>query len=184
MGLDDYGYVEKLYGFYVTDWSINWGTFSNHHYMLDREYINDGCETVDSSDASDTNIFIYPFYTKKVYFVEGVIKGHISLAASEATSEVTAYRVTICRATLTEVEEIISTGWVTVNKTLEWHTDPTAYGDEIVFPFWIDCWQEQKFSDEEKLCVKIEINANQPVLLMHSNDPEWKDMCIEIPMRG
>lgn len=184
MSLDDQRYYEELVGIVPLDWYINFGTFSNHHYLLERDYIDSGCATLDSSQASITHYFIYPHYTKKIYFVEGVIVGQIALGSSLATSTVTSYRVTLCKMGSDNSDsELKSSGWVTVNIILPWDSG-LGIGAEIVLPFWIDCWQEQQVQDEERLYMKIEVECDNNCILFHGNDSSFIDVKIEIPIRG
>jgi hypothetical protein len=184
MAEDDQRYYETLYGLYPDDWSITYGTFSNHHYLLERDYIDTGCSTTDSSAASVTHMFIYPHYFKSVYFVEGVIIGQITVGSSGATSSCTSYRVSLCKmSSSNDDEELVSTGWVTVNDTLAWDSG-LGVGDEVVYPFWIDCWQEKKIEDTERLYVKIEVTCDNHCILFFANSGNTTDLKIEIPMRG
>ena len=184
MGSDDERYYETLYGFYPYDWDIDFGTFADHHYLLDREYIDEGCITLDYSEASVVHKFVYPHFFKRLYWIEGVIKGQITLSTIGATSTVTSYRVTICKmhADTTDTE-LISTGWITVNDTLAWDSGPSV-GDEIVYPFWIDCLEEKEVSENERIYVKVEVECTSPCVLYHTNGGEFTDLKVEIPIRG
>ena len=183
MAADDNRSYRLFYGIYTYDWFFNFGTFAETHYILTDEYISDGCSTLDSSEASNVHEFLYPHHIKKVYHLEGVAVGHITLAASGCTSTVTSYRVTICKMhednTPTELK---STGWITVNDTLAWDAG-LGVGEEMVYPFWIDIWEEKKLDEHERLYLKVEVNCNSCTHLMHSNDSTWEDLKIDIPMR-
>jgi len=184
MSLDDQRYYEDLYGFYTVDWWINFGLLSNHHFLLERDYIDSGCDTLDYSTATVIHKFIYPHYTKKVYFVEGVIVGQITLASSGATSTVTSYRATLCKmGSDNSDEELVTTGWVTTNLSLAWNAG-LGIGDEIVLPFWIDCWEEKQIVDEERLYFKIEVICDNHCVLYHANGGSTVDLKISIPIRG
>ena len=78
--------------------------------------------------------------------------------------------------------ELATTGWVTVNDTLAWDSG-LSVGDEIVYPFWIDIWEEQKITDNERLYLQVEVNCDNNCVLMHANDATWKDVWIAIPFR-
>lgn len=180
MGVDDLRDHLIFYGMYLTDWSENWGSFANHQYLLDFDYVSDGADTVDGSSVTLVE-FLYPDHLKKHFAVEGTIKGHITFYASTVTSVLTQYRVTVCKMheDLTPTE-LATTGWRTVSKTIV-----TEY--EYVFPFWIDCWNEQHVYDTERLYVKVEFatvpGAASGISLMHSNDATWEDFKIDIPIR-
>jgi hypothetical protein len=185
MSLEDQRYYEVLYGFYPNHWAFNFGLFSAHHYMLDRDYIDSSCDTTDSTLASTTVYFLYPFYAKKIYFVEGVIKGFVVYEASGGATTVTSYRVTLCKmGSDNSDEELVSTGHIVVNKALVWNAG-LGIGDSVCLPFWIDCWEEKKIEDEERLYVKVEaVCTNVNCVLLHGNDSSLPDFKIEIPIRG
>jgi len=183
MGLDDQREHIVFYGFYTNDWWESFGAFSNEKNLLHREYISDGCSTLDSSEASNTHKFLYPDHIKKTYYIEGTITGNIVLAASGCTSTVTDFRVTVCKVHEDTTEtELATTGWITVNDTLAWDAG-LSIGDEVVYWFSIDVWEEQKITDNERLYLKIEVNCNSCTHLMHSNDPQWEDVWVDIPFR-
>lgn len=183
IGVDDQREHIKFYGFYTYDWQESFGSFSNTHYVLSREYISEGCSTLDSSEASDIHKFLYPDNIKKTYFIEGRITGNIVLTASGCTSTVTDFRVTICKVHEDTTEtELASTGWITVDDTLAWDAG-LSIGKEIVYWFKIDVWEEQKLTNNERLYLKIEVNCNSCTHLMHTNDSNWEDVWVEIPFR-
>jgi hypothetical protein len=185
MAADDQREFIDFYGYYTYDWAETFGSFSNHHYLLEQDYVSDGCSTLDSSEASITHEFLYPHHIKKTYYIEGVVKGNIVLAASGCTSTVTSYRVTICKtyegAAFPDAE-LATTGWITVNDTLTWDAG-LSIGDEMVYPFWINVWEEQKITEHERLFLRIEVQCDACTHLMHSNDNTWKDVWITIPFR-
>jgi len=188
MAIDDNRYYEILYGFYVDDWQNFWGSITSSptsHKMLDTGYVDNGCSTTDYSVASVVNIFLYPFYIKSVYFIEGVIKGQITLGTSGATSLVASYRVALCKTNsdLSTDVEIATTDWVTVNDTLHWDAG-LGIGDEIVYPFWIDCWEEYKLTENDRLYLKVEVSNVGPTILYHTNAGNTIDLKVEVPMRG
>lgn len=183
ISVDDQREHIVFYGFYTSDWFSNFGTFSNVHYLLHREYISEGCSTLDSSEASVTHNFLYPDHIKKTYFIEGTITGNIVLAASGCTSTVTDFRVTVCKVHEDNTEtELATAGWITVNDTIAWDAG-LSIGDEMVYWFSIDVWEEQKITDNERLYLKIEVNCNSCTHLMFTNDPKWEDVWVDIPFR-
>lgn len=176
-----------FYGVCLTHWSVNFGSFSNHHYILTEEYLSDACGSSPSSQATlDTPInFIFPQHLKKTYFIEGVANGQITYACNGNNGYIHAYRVSICKVNEdTTEEELYSTGWITVEKDLNWDS-VYEVGEEIVFPFWIDCWEHKKLGEGDRIYIKIETNTtgNSHTYLCHSNDANWEDFKINIPFR-
>lgn len=184
MGSEDQREYVKYYGIYEYDWYANFGTFSNHHYLLVKNYISEGCSTLDSSEASLTHEFLYPHHIKKIYWIEGVAEGEICLAASGCTSTVTSYRVSICKMNLDNTPtELATTGWITVNDTLAWDAG-LSIGEEMVYHYRIDTLQqEQKLEVNDRIYLKIEVKCNSCTHLMHSNDSSWTDIWIDVPFR-
>lgn len=174
-----------LYGFYIYDWEWTFGSFADHHYVLDEDYVSDGADTMESSEASVEHQFLLPWHIKKTFFIEGTIRGHITLMASQATSTVTEYRVSVCRMNEdTTDEELYTTGWVVVDDTLDWDTSivSSGIGEETVYPFWIDAWEEKELSGKDRLYVKVEVSCDEYCYLAHSNDKTWEDLKVEIPL--
>ena len=183
MAADDSRAYIEFFGFSTDDWTVTFGSFANHHYILESDYISDGCVTTDSTEASNIHKFIFPHHIKKTYYIEGVIEGHITLAASGCTSTVTSYRVTICKMHEDTTEtELASTGWITVNDTIGWDA-ALGVGEEIVYPFWIDLWEEKQLTENERIYLKSEVSCNSCTHLMHSNDSTWEDVWVNIPFR-
>jgi len=180
---DDLRYHLVLYGIYYNDWEINFGTFADHKKLLVGDYISDACSTTETSEASDTNKFIFPFHVKKKFFIEGTIKGHITVASSTATSHVTSYRVSVCSMNDDTTDtELFTSGWVTVNDDLAW--DSTySIGDEAVYAFWIDAWQYATLDEHDRIYLKVEIDADDTAVLWHSNDSTYQDIYVDIPLR-
>lgn len=180
---EDMRYYETFYGVYTDHWDFSYGNYSNHHYLLIKEYISEGCLTTDSSTASDgdINTFVYQNHIKRKYFIEGVIEGHVTLAASSATSTVTSYRVTVGKANADGTDtDLFSTGWVTVNDTLEYDSTYNI-GSERVYWFQIDAWQKEELGEYDRIYVKVETDADSNCVLWHSNDATWEDVKITIP---
>lgn len=176
----------KFYGVELSDWDETFGTFSaTHHFML-REYVSEAASSTDSSPASDTNMFLYPFDIERVYYIEGLAEGHITIAASGCTATITDYRVTICKtfegASQADVE-IATTGTITVNDSIAWDV-ANSIGDEIVYPFFIHISPEAQCSEGERLYLKVECTCSDKgcAILMHSNDASWQDLFIDIPL--
>jgi hypothetical protein len=183
MSGDDMRQHLVLYGMDYDDWNINFGTFSGHTKILDEEYISDAASTTETSPANDTNMFIFPFHIKKKYFIEGTIKGHITVASTSATSTVTSYRVSLCSINEdTTDNELFSTGWVTVNDTLAWDSTYSV-GEEIVYTFWIDAWEYATLGEYDRLYLKVEMDCDNYAVLWHSNDSTYNDIYIDIPLR-
>jgi len=183
MSVDDNRDVITFYGFYPNDWTFTFGDFSNTHYLLDKEYISDGCSTLESSRATLTR-FLYPHHIKKTYFLEGVIRGHITLAASGCSSHVTSYKVSVGKIHEDTTDTpMATTNYVTVDKTLSYYTVGNGVNEEVVYPFWIDVINEQKITDKERIYVKVDFVAESTVTLYHSNDSTWEDLKIELPFR-
>ena len=183
----DMRYYETFYGIYTDHWTEDYPSsstvFLDNHYILVKDYISDGCQTTETSVATAVNRFIYPQHIAKIYFVEGVITGHITLGANGATSTVTSYRVTLCKIDEADKKtELFTTGWVTVNDTLTWNSTYSV-GDERVYPFWIDAWEYHKLDEHERLYVQVQVTADNNCVLWHSNDATWEDLKIEIPLR-
>ncbi|MBU0598875.1 hypothetical protein KKF61_07895 [Patescibacteria group bacterium] len=187
MAADDQRYYETFYAIQVDDWDWDFSSkFSNHHKILDKEYISDGCSTTTSSTATATNEFLYPHHIKKTYFIEGVIRGHITLAASACTTTITSYRVGLYKVSSDDPsmdEELCSTGIKTVNSTLVYDGTYNV-GEERVYPFWIDVWEEKKLTENERFYLRVEVfSSDNCSALWHSNDATWEDIKIEIPFK-
>jgi len=180
MAGDDLRYYETFYGVDLTHWKVNFGSFNDHTKLLVKEYVSDGCSSA-TSTASQTLKFIYPHHIKKKYFIEGVIDGHITVAASGATAIVDQYRVSVCKANVDNSEtELFTTGWVDVDDdNLPWDSGYNI-GEERVYPFWIDAWNKKELSENDRIYVKVEVMAVNDVL-WHSNDATWEDLKITIP---
>lgn len=185
MGINDQREYRKFFGVSIDDWAHTFGTFADTHYILLNDYISEGCSTTDSSEASNTHSFLYPHHIKKTYYIEGVIEGAITLSAFGDESTVTSYRVTVCKTyeggALPDLE-LATTNWITVDDTLAWDAG-LGVGEEMVYHYWIDVWDEQKITEHERLFLKIEVNCNQHTHLMHSNDATWQDVWVDIPFR-
>lgn len=179
---NDLRFYETFYGIHTTDWKVNYPGFIDHQKLLVKEYISEGCSTVDSSISNETYKFIYPHHIKKTYFIEGVIEGHITLAASTATVTFDDYRVSVCKVDdAGDEQELFSTGWVAIaSGALNWNTT-YGIGDEVVLPFWIDAWDKEKLDINDRIYVKIQTDSQAGGALWHSNDSTWEDFKIKIP---
>ena len=179
MATDDMRYYETFYGIHTNHWTGSFGAFTNHNKILVKEYISDATSTEDTSPASDVNEFLYAHHIKKIYHIEGVITGHITLAATNVTCAITSFRVTLCKMhdDLTPTE-LFSTGWKTVDDTLTYEDE---IGEERVYYFEIDAWEKETLTEFERLYVKVEVTADADTVLMNSNDADWEDVKITIP---
>ena len=185
MADDDFRYYETYYGIETDDWEETYPGFANHHKFLVKEYISEGCSCTSNSQATDTNEFLYPHYIKDIYFIEGVIMGHVTFGAGGCTSHITSYRLTVCKVHEdTTKTELFSTGWVTVNDDLDWDSGiGSGVGEDVVYPFWIDAWDYQELNRNERIYVKVETDSDNCCILWHSNDSTWEDLRVEIPFR-
>ena len=180
---EDMRYFETFYGLHIADWTISFGLFSNNHKILNKNYLSDALTQNSTTDGTVANgeiiEFIYPHHIKKVYFIEGVIEGHITYGVVDdsGTGSITNYRVTVCKmhenATPTE---LFTTGWVTVTTSL-------IDTDEVVYPFWIDAWEKEELSELENIYIKIETTADANIELLHGNYPNTEDLKITIPFK-
>jgi len=185
--MSDNIYHITFYGIVPDHWTVTFGSFADHSYILVEDYLSDGIDSTPSSWATigEPLKFIYPQHLKKTYFIEGVAQGQLTYTSSGSDGYVKAYRVTICKVNTDTTEtELFSTGWVTVNKTIDWDSS-NSIGDEIVFPFWIDCWEHAKLEENDRIYVKIETDTdgNSYTKIYHSNDANWEDFKIDIPFR-
>jgi hypothetical protein len=174
---------ETFYGIHVNDWGITFGgAFDESHYILTKDYINEGCACEETSEVSNTLKFIYPHHTAKTYFIEGVISGHFTLASSSAAAKITKYRVSIFKIheSTGDENELFSTGWIIVDDELSWNSD-YEIGEEKVYPFWIDAWEKEKLTEFERFYLKIEVEGDSYTYFWHSNDSTWEDIKVEIP---
>jgi len=181
MAADDMRDYITFYGIETNDWVFTFGTFSDHHKLLKREYISDACDCQATSVASDTNEFVYQHHLKKTYFIEGVISGHVTFAASGATSHITEYRVTVGKVNQDGTkEELFTTGWVSVDDNLSWNAT-YSIGEERVYPFEIDAWEKEKLEENDRIFVRIESDSDGHCVLWHDNNQTFEDFKIEIP---
>jgi len=185
-----------FHGIHLDDWGVNFGNFSDHHKLLTEEYESDGCNSTANSSATLTYKFLYPEHIKKVYFIEGTINGHVTFAASSATAYICKYRVSVCKVhENTDEDELFTTGWVTVDDTLAYNAT-YGVGEEKVYPFRIDAWENEELNEFERIYIKIEstcgdsanfsncsASACNDLVLWHSNDATWEDIKIEIPFK-
>ena len=174
------------YGIHINDYNVSFGGhFTDHAKLLMEEYISDGCSTEETSTATQDIEFLIPFHLAKTYFIEGTISGQITLASSSATATVTKYKVSVLKIHETSglQTSLYDTGWVTVSDTLAW--DGTySIGEEMVYPFWIDAYDKSTITENERIFIKIEVDADVNTVFYHSNDSTWEDFKIEIPYMG
>jgi hypothetical protein len=195
--MSDMRLYETYYGIHTDDWQVNFGTFADHHKLLVKEYINEGCVCTELSSATNAIEFLLPQALKKTYFIEDVIEGHITYAASGATAYLCSYRATLCKMnTSTESSELFTTGWVTINRTFAWDA-VYEVGDEYVLPFWIDAMDQEELGENDRLYLRIETSCScddsfatcddsacTHLALYHGNDSEWEGVKITIPFLG
>jgi len=201
MSGNDMRMYETFYGIHTDDWTETFGSFANHHKILTKNYISNGAITTDASSATETHKFLYPHHIKKIYFIEGVIEGHITFESHEDTGYLCAYRVTVCKVNEDNVEtELFTSGWKIVNATLGWdavHDIPSSeVGEEgsVVYPFWIDAWEKEKLTELDRIYFKVESTCSDNsscgscgaaectnITLWHSNDATWEDIKVTIP---
>jgi hypothetical protein len=187
---DDLPYYETLFGIYTDDWTWSYGgLFYAVKYILTKEYLNEGCYTVDYTSlvtGTNTILFLYPHWIKKQCYIEGVIEGQLTLACDTDDATLTSYTVRLMKIDDVGVtEEIGTTGVITpTNVTLVWDVGTTT-GEEIVYPFYITVSPEKKLLDKERIYVEVTIvAADNNLILYHSNDSTWEDFRIAIPFRG
>ena len=203
MAGDDMRFYETFYGIHKDDWTETFGSFANHHKVLVKNYISNGCITTDSSTVTNTHKFLYPHHIKKIYFIEGSIEGQITYESSTVTGYLCAFRVTVCKVNTDTTEtELYTTGWKVMRDTLGWdatHAVPSAIpGEEgsVVYNFVIDAWQKKKLDEYDRIYLKVEstcsldnsfINCGTSscsnVHLWHSNDAKWEDVKLILPLR-
>jgi len=186
----DLPFYETLYGIYVNHWKWTYGSgeFVDAHYMLTKEYLNEGCLTTDyTSISAGTNTFkfLYPYWIKKKYYIEGEVEGHFSIAANTDDGTIETYELKVMKVDdLGNTSQIGTTGVITLNYTLTWDAG-LSVGDELVVPFFIDITPEIEMLDRERIYVEIIIVSTAGnLILYHSNDATWQDIKISIPFRG
>jgi hypothetical protein len=195
--MSDMRVYETFYGIYTDNWTVNWGTFSNQHHLLVKEYISDGCNCTEHSSPTGGLYFIYPHHLAKTYFIEGVIEGQITIGCEGADAYVCAYKVTVGKMHENGTDTpLFSTQWVYLYYFLDWDSEYEV-GEEIVFPFWIDAWSKAKVDEFERIYVKVEVSTSsddgyddcetteyRDAVIWHSNDATWEDLKITIPFMG
>ena len=188
---DDLPFYETFFGIKVQDWSWDYGDgyFTNHQYILTKEYFNEGCMTDDYSELTVTgeNVFefFYPHYIKRQYYIEGTAIGQFTLSCLD-DSEVSDYTVEIFKIDKTGlITQIGSTGIIIpTNVDFTWNSEVSAC-DEIVYPFEIEVTPEKEMLENDRLFVRLTIHTSDSnSILYHSNDSTWEDFKIQIPFRG
>jgi len=191
MGVDDERYYITFYGYETTDWPMTFGAFSNHTKVLETDYASEAATSVDTSNATATNEFLYPHHIKRKYFIEGTAKGQVTFAASGCTATIEKYRVSICKVNnITNTKDVLyTTGWVNVSYELAWYAAYNS-GEEKVFPFKINCWEHQELGEFDRIFLRVETDTStctesscSCMVLWHSNDSNYEDVKIEIPFR-
>lgn len=185
-GTDDYREIITLFGIHYLDSHFNHGTFSNKKKLLVKSYYNENCSVVSHSEASNSNMFLYPHRIKKTYFIEGVIEGEFTIAANISDSHITEYRVSVCRMNLDNTdEELFSTDWTKISDDgidLSWLTE-YSYGEEYTVHWEIDAWDKAKLGENDRIYLKIEVNSDKYCVLWHDNSATWEDVWVAIPLK-
>lgn len=186
MAGDNMRYYETFYGIHTDNWTETFGSFSDHHKLLVKEYLSEGCSCEEASTVSLTiHKFLYPHHIKKTYFIEGVIEGQITCVASSCSTTIKEYRVTVCKVHEDGTEtELFTTGWRATGTYLTWDA-AYSVGDEIVYPFWIPAWEKAKLSNKERIYVQVEVNTTGDSCcdLWYSNNSTWEDFKITLPLK-
>ncbi len=183
MASEDNRYFQTFYGVDLDDFEVDWGGQS-FTKLLVKNYLSDAVSVTTSTahDGTSSNAvkFIYPHNIKKVYFLEGVVEGHLTFGAPTGASSLSDYRVTVFKLHEDTTEtELATTGVITIN-------DNYAQDDEIVYPFWIDVFESGKeIGENERIGVKIEWDVSNSstatVTLYHDNDSTLEDFKITLP---
>lgn len=193
-------YYETMYGVYLQDWTVTYGIAGpfagDVNYILTKEYYNEGCMTNDVTtlaSGSNTIRFLYPFWIKKQYYIEGNIEGHFTVSCMYDDGELTSYEVALWKVdNYGTTTRIGTTGTITpLNVSFTWDATYDV-GTEIVYPFTIETTDyltnlpsEVKVLDKERLYVEITlVTTTEYLILYHSNDATWEDFKISIPFRG
>ena len=185
MGADDQREYIEFFAIYPDDTDVSFGTFVNTHKILVREYLDEGCNFTDELDANETHDFLYPHHIKKIYFIEGVIKGQVTYCCNGGDGYVHSYRVSIYKMSkFNTPTELSTTNWKTVDLSLSWD-GMLGVGEEIPIPFYIDQWEEQEVGENERLYLKVETDTDgHPwTRLVVANDPSYNTTYVEIPFR-
>jgi hypothetical protein len=191
MSGDDLPFYETLYGMKVQDWFWSYGSglFFESHYVMKKEYINEGCETDDYSTLTtgeNTFRFIYPYWIKRKYYIEGIAYGQITLSCLNGNSTLTSYEINLKKVDEDgKVTELGTTDTITpANLSFTWDAGLNV-GTERVYYFEIDISPEQEILNDDRLFLEVIITAgNDNLILYHSNDSTWEDLKINVPFRG
>jgi hypothetical protein len=191
---DDLPYYETLYGILLDDWEWSYGEgfFNGTHYMLTKEYLNEGCFTTDYTELTNgENVitFLYPHWIKKQYYIEGVVEGQFCISIVDGSDGyLNTYKVRLMTVDSDgSPKEVGSTGTITPTHTYYTYDSDVGVGDEGVYQFYMTITPEVKILDQERLYVEITLDVNGSggtMCLYHSNDATWEDFKINIPFRG
>ncbi len=188
---DDLPYYETFYGIYVDDWEWNYGGyFTDHKYILTKEYLNEGCETSDytqfDSTGNNTVRFFYPHWIKRKYYVEGTAIGQFTLSCTENDAEISDYTVSIYKLSDTGIVTPLGTTGIIYPLNVDFDYDfLIEVCTERVYPFEIEISPEKEMLSGDRLFIELIINVKTaPIWLYHSNDATWEDFKIQIPFRG
>lgn len=187
-------YYETMFGIVLEDWSWTYGNgfFTNIHYMLTKDYLNEACYTTDYttlSNGSNVIMFLYPHWIKKQYYIEGVVEGQFTISIiSGLQGTVTSYKIRLMKVDdLGTIDEIGSTGTIVPVNNFYAYDPGLGVGDEGVYQFYMTVSPEKKVLDKERLYVEITLVVDGTLGVMclyHSNDSTWEDFKISIPFRG
>lgn len=191
-GISDTRFYQTFYGILTDDFTTTFGDLSNYHYHLVKNYVSDaascGSTTDWTSSVSVSGIdFIYPHRIKKTYFIEGVVEGQITLAANDAVSQVSDFRVQVIRLNGNNSVRttVADTGVISVNDDGSVYAYAGSVNEEVVYPFWIDVQIPQEFGENDRIVLNVAWDvANQstsPVDLSHWNWETTEDIKIIIP---
>lgn len=191
MSGDDLPFYETLYGMKIQDWSWSYGSgiFSNSHYVMKKEYVNEGCESDDYSTMTtgDNQFrFLYPYWIKRKYYIEGIAYGQFTISCISGNSALTNYEIKLKKVDDSgKVTALGTTGTITPANTAYTWDAGLSVGTEHVYYFEIDISPEKEILNDDRLFLEINItSSNGYLILYHSNDQTWEDIKIQIPFRG
>jgi hypothetical protein len=191
MSGDDLPFYETLYGMKVQDWFWSYGSgiFFESHYVMKKEYVNEGCITDDYTTltSGENNIrLIYPYWIKRKYYIEGIAYGQITLSCYGDDSDLVSYKINLKKVDSDgKVTPLGTTDTVTPVNTIFTWDGGLSVGTEIVYYYEIDVSPEKEILNDDRLFIEIVIvTSNEYMILYHSNDATWEDLKINIPFRG
>jgi len=186
-GPGDTRYYQTFYGILTDDFTTTFGDLSAHHYHLVKSYVSDAASCVSTTNWITTGVeFIYPHRIKKIYAIEGVIEGQITLVANDAVSQVSDFQVQVIKLNADTTETVVAnTGIISVNDDGTVFAYAGSVNEEVVYPFWIDVSTPQWFGENDRIVMKIDWDVNNSstatVDLSHWNWASTEDIKITIP---